>query len=463
MKLRGRGYFGHPVGLGWLSFAEFWERFSYYGMQTLLVLYMTHWLLLPEHVSHVAGFAGFRHALEAVYGVQSPQALASAIFGLYAGLVYLTPLAGGWLADRWLGRTATVALGAVLMAIGHCLMALESTFLIALAFLLVGVGCFKGNISSQVGALYADDDPRRGDGFQMFLLAVQVAVIASPFVCGTLGEVRGWDWGFGAAGVGMIVGLVVYLRGRRHLPPEPPRGAARAAQAHVPLTRVERRNVWILVGLVPVLALALVGNQQIFNAYLLWAEANYRRTFFGREMPITWILSFGSVISGTAIVASLAFWRWWARRWREPDELLKMALGVALAATAPLLLVAAAAIVASTGQRVGLGWAVAFEIVNDFAFANIFPIGLALYSRAAPKRLAGLLVGVFYLHLFAANFGVGWLGGLFEKMPATAFWGLHAAIIAVAAGILMLVRFTAGRSLAPAYGASTHAPLAQPA
>ena len=446
-----RVFLGHPAGLGWLGFTEFWERFSYYGMQALLVLYMTHWLLLPAHVDQVLGFGPVRSVLASIYGAQSPQAMASALFGLYAGLVYLTPIAGGYLADRWTGRTTAVVLGASLMALGHFLMAFEASFLLALLCLLIGVGCFKGNISSQVGALYAVDDPRRGDAFQIFLLTVQIAVIASPLVCGTLGEVYGWHWGFGAAGVGMLIGLVVYLIGRSTLPAEEPRGESRTAETHPPLTPLERRTMWILIGLVPVLALAMVGNQEIFNAYLLWAEANFQLMFFERQMPITWILSFGSLISGGCIVASVAFWRWWARRWREPDELLKMAIGVAVAALAPLILMLAAAVVAATGQRVGLGWAIAFELVNDLAFANIFPIGLALYSRAAPKHVAGALIGVYYLHLFVANLGVGWLGGLLEKMPGTAFWLLHAAIIAVAAVILLAVRFTVGRSLAPAY------------
>ena len=451
-----RAFLGHPAGLGWLSFTEFWERFSYYGMQALLVLYMTHWLLLPGHVDAVLGFGPLRGFLEHVYGAQTPQAMASAIFGLYAGLVYLTPIAGGWLADRWTGRTFAISLGACLMALGHFLMAFEASFLIALLCLLIGVGCFKGNISSQVGALYTADDPRRGDAFQVFLLSVQIAVIASPFVCGTLGEVYGWHWGFGAAGIGMLIGLAIYLAGRRTLPPEPARGAARSSEPVVPLTAIERRNAWILVGLVPVLAMASVGNAQIFNAYLVWAETNYQLMFFGKQMPVTWILSFGALISGGCIVASVAFWRWWATRWREPDELLKIALATGLAATAPLLLAAASTIVATTGQPVGLGWAIAFELVNDLAFANMFPIGLALFSRAAPKRLSGLLIGVFFLHLFIANLSIGGLGGLLGKMSGASFWTMHAAIIGVAAVVLLAVRLWVGRTLAPAYGTAAN-------
>ncbi|HZL00244.1 MAG TPA: MFS transporter, partial [Caulobacteraceae bacterium] len=169
---RVRTFVGHPLGLGYLVFAEAWERFSYYGMLSLLVLYMSEQLLLPGHVGHVAGFGAFRAGIEAVTGHLTPPALASMIGGLYGGLVYLTPLGGGLIADRWLGRTRTVTIGACLMALGHFLMAFEVSFLVALACLLVGVGCFKGNISSQVGELYAPGDLRRADAFQVFLLGV---------------------------------------------------------------------------------------------------------------------------------------------------------------------------------------------------------------------------------------------------------------------------------------------------
>lgn len=444
-----KAFLGHPRGLAWLSFSEVWERFSYYGMQALLVLYMTHYLLQPSHVEHVAGFGPFRAAIESAYGPLSPQALASAIFGLYAGLVYLTPILGGILADRVIGRSRTVIAGALLMTAGHFLMAFEVSFLLALFCLLIGVGCFKGNIATQVGELYAPDDPRRADAFQIYMLGIQLAVIVSPLVCGTLGEVYGWHWGFGAAGVGMLIGLVVYLSGRAWLPPEPAimRGKTKAARA--PLAAGEGRTILVLALIVPVLAVASVGNQEIFNAYLVWGEANYQLVFFGKTMPITWVLSFDAIFSSVMLILAVMFWRWWAKRWTEPDEITKLTIGVSIAALAPLTLAAASAVVAVSGQKVGLGWAVAFELINDFGFVNFFPIGLALFSRASPKALGGMMIGVFYLHLFIANMLVGWLGGLLERMPATAFWLMHAGLIAVAAVILLVVRSAAGKVLAP--------------
>ena len=444
-------FLGHPRGLAWLSFSEFWERFSYYGMQALLVLYMTHLLLLPGHVEHVLGFGPFRRMLQSLYGPLSPQALASAIFGLYTGLVYLTPIGGGILADRVIGRTRAVTLGASLMAIGHFLMAFETGFLVALLCLLLGVGCFKGNIATQVGELYGPNDPHRADGFQIYLFGIQLAVIVSPLICGTLGEIYGWHWGFAAAGVGMLIGLSVYTLGRPTFPQEISASRAGISNHRPPLRRAEWRNVVVLAALLPVLALALVGNQQIFNAYLVWGESHYQLVLFGLKIPVTWILSFGAIISAAMIGGSVLFWQWWSRRWIEPDEITKMAIGAGIGATAPLALAAAAATIVAHGHKVGLGWAVAFQILNDLGFANLFPVGLALYSRASPKGVTGVMIGLFYVHLLIGNLLVGWLGGLLERMTGTAFWLLHASLIFVAAAILLVVRGAVGRVLAPSY------------
>jgi proton-dependent oligopeptide transporter, POT family len=205
----------------------------------------------------------------------------------------------------------------------------------------------------------------------------------------------------------------------------------------------------VLAALIPVLAIGSVGNQQIFNAYLVWGEVNYQLQFFGKTMPITWLISFDAVISAAMIAASVVFWRWWATRWTEPNEITKLTIGTAISALAPLTLAAAATVIAATGQKAGLGWALAFELLNDLGFSNVFPVGLALFSRAAPRSLGGMMIGVYYLHLFAGNLTVGWLGGLQEKMSAPAFWGMHAAIIAGAAVIMLIMRNAAGKVLAP--------------
>lgn len=446
-----RAFLGHPKGLGYLAFAEGFERFSYYGMQALLVLYMTDQLLKPGHVENVVGFGPFRGAIEWAYGPLSPLALASAIFGLYAGLVYLTPIAGGLIADRWLGRTRTVTIGALLMAAGHFLMAFDVSFLLALLCLLLGVGCFKGNIATQVGELYAPGDLRRADAFQIYLLAVNIAVIITPFVCGTLGEKVGFHWGFAAAGVGMLIGLFVYLYGRRWFPAETlaRRRAGEARPARPPLAPGDRKRIAMLVLLLPLLVLSAVGNQQIFNSYLVWGKANYDLVFFGRSMPVTWLVGLDAFISTGMIFLSLLFWRWWAKHRREPDEITKLTIGVVISALAPLALAAASWQAAATGGKVGLGWGIAFHVINDIGFANVFPVGLALFSRAAPRSVAGTMIGVYYLHLFACNMLIGRLGGFLEKMPAENFWLMHAAIVGAGAVGLLLVRSYAGRILTP--------------
>jgi POT family proton-dependent oligopeptide transporter len=446
----GKEILGHPRGLTYLAFAEAWERFSYYGMQALLVLYMTQQLLLPGHVENIVGFPAFRAWIEGVYGPQSPAALASLIFGFYAGGVYLTPIFGGFLADRVLGRTNTVAIGAILMAIGHFAMAFEQSFLLALSCLLLGVGCFKGNIASQVGELYAPDDLRRADAFQLYFLGIQIAVVVSPLVCGTLGQNVAWHWGFGAAGVGMLIGLAVYLAGRKYLPPERPRGAAAAsAPPRHKLTARDWVTIAVLIILLPVMALSSIGNQEIFNAYLVWGDANYQLEFFGQTMPVTWLLSVDAGISFLTIGGVVIFFRWYAKRWKEPDEIIKMVIGSFIAAGAPLLLALAAMNQAATGEKASLLYGIGFHLINDIGFAMIFPVGLALYSRAAPKGLGGMIIGIYYLHLFIANNAVGYLGGLLEKMDAAQFWMLHAGLVAAGGAIMLAFALLFRRNLAP--------------
>jgi len=448
-----RSFLGHPAGLGWLSFCELWERFSYYGMQALLVLYLSNYLFLPQNIGQVAGMEALRHAIENVTGPRTPMQLASAVFGLYAGFVYLTPIFGGLLADRVLGRTRTVVLGALLMATGHFLMAFETALLPALGCLLLGVGCFKGNIAAQVGDLYAPGDKRRASAFQIFMLAVQIAVIAAPLVCGTLGEKVAWHWGFGAAGVGMVIGLFVYLAGRRWLPPEAPRGNAKAEAAQrPPLGRRGAMQVALLVAILPLLMLSIVGNQQFNNGYPLWSQKFMDMSVGGFEVPVTWLQAVDALVSTFTMLGSLAFWRWWAKPEsgrREPDEITKIALGCFVAAGAPALLLIPAFSIEAGGAKISILWTFAYTLVNDIGFANIMPVGLALYSRAAPRGLQGVMIGIYYLHLFFGNSFVGWLAGLLEVMPGSRFWGLHAVLVASAGVGLLLVKLVFGKLLAP--------------
>ena len=349
---------------------------------------------------------------------------------------------------EFIGRTNTVTIGAVMMVIGTFLLVLNQTFLVALVLLLVGVGCFKGNIASQVGDLYTIDDHRRADGFQIYFLGIQLAVIFSPFICGTLGEKVDWHLGFVAAGVGMVLGLAIYLFGRRHFPPEPVRKSG-TKEERPPLTARDWKVVILLVALLPVLALSIVGNQEIFDAYLVWGEKAFQTKFFGFDMPITWLVSLDAGVSLVTMIGVIAFWRWYGKRRKEPDEITKIVIGVAISSLGPLVLAGCAEVATATGHPVPLYWALGFHILNDVGFAMVLPVGLALYSRAAPKGLGGMMIAIYYLHLFAGNMLVGYLGGLLGTMSDARFWLMHVGLMAISAAILLATRIFFGGLVAP--------------
>jgi POT family proton-dependent oligopeptide transporter len=395
----------------------------------------------------VLGFGPFHAGLERLYGPLTGQPLASAVMGLYSAFIYAMPLIGGVIADRWLGRTRSIIAGSVLMTMGHFLMTFDATFLLALFCLLSGTG-LAGVMKAQVGGLYGREDLRRADAFQVYLLAVNIAVIIAPLACGTLGEKVAWRWGFATAGVGMLIGLIVYLSGLKWLPPEPLRAEPGQAPKHPPLTLREWRIIGILALLIPVLAIGAVGNSEIFNGYLIWGKANYQLVFFGQTMPITWLLSLDAAVSVATLFGSLMFWRWWAARRREPDEIIKVVIGLFISALAPLLL-AGAALQAAGGHKVGLAWGLGFHIVNDIGFANVYAIGMALFSRSAPPALGATVVNSYSLHVFLSNLFVGYLAGLLSKMPAVQFWLLHAALVGGAAVVMAVFAVLFHKTLAP--------------
>lgn len=428
-----RRFLGHPVGLGYLAFTEAWERFSFYGMQSLLVLYLVKELLLPGHIENVAFFDSFR----TLYGDLEGQALASALFGTYAASVYLTPILGGLLADRILGKRRTVLLGAITMAAGHFLMAFETSFLFALLCLVLGSGMFKGNIASQVGSLYSASDLRRADAFQIFYLGINAGVIASPLVVGTLGEKVGWHWGFGAAGVGMLIALVIYVAGQKHLPKEHFEPQGSAARAAAPKLKKEDWPALIaLILLIPVLAISIVPNNQIFNAYLVWGDEQFNLVWGGEKLPTTWLVTLDAIVSVSFLAGVALFYRWYGKRWREPDEITKIIIGSAFSIGGMLCLFMAAS-TQGPGEKIGLFWPVMFHIVNSIGFAHMLPVSLALFSKVAPKAVNATVIGLYYLAFFSANAMVGWIGGFYQTMPTPQFWLIHAGM-ATGAGLFFV-------------------------
>jgi proton-dependent oligopeptide transporter, POT family len=443
-----RAFLGHPKGLGYLGFTEGCERFSYYSMQTLLVLYMVNYLLVPGRMENVVGLDWLNAH---VYPGLSGQPLASAIFGTYTALVYLTPILGGIIADKWLGRNATLITGGVLMAIGHFLMAIEPAFLLALLALLLGVGAFKGNIATQVGALYGPNDLRRAMAFQIFYIFINVSVIAAPLVSGTLGQKVGWHYGFGCAGVVMVLGLIIYLAGQKHLPADnkPVRGAGKVQREK--LTRDDWLNVVYLLILIPVLAISLLTNQEIFNAYLVWGDQHFDLTLLNDTS--SWLITLDAALSFSMLVAVAAFWKWWGGRRREPDEISKMIIGSFFTIGGGLCLFMAA-LTQPEGGKISLFWPVMFHLLNSIGFAHILPVSLALFSKISPRQITSTVIGLYYLAFFAANAVVGYVGGLYSSLPTTTFWLIHIASAAFGLVAFVIFKIIVGHRM---QGASTPA------
>jgi POT family proton-dependent oligopeptide transporter len=390
-------------------------------MQTLLVLYMVNYLLVPGRMENVIGLTWLQSH---VYHGISGQPLASAIFGTYTSLVYGTPILGGIIADKWLGRNRTLIVGGVLMAIGHFLMAIEPAFIFALLALLLGVGAFKGNIATQVGALYGPNDLRRAMAFQIFYIFINVSVIIAPLISGTLGQKVGWHYGFGCAGVVMVLGLAIYLSGRRYLAAEQAPARSEERPPREPLTRSDWICVMYLVILIPVLAVSLLTNQQIFNAYLTWGDQQFDLRLLNNTS--SWLITVDAAVSFSMLVAVAAFWKWWGTRYPEPDEITKIIIGSAFTIVGGLCLFMAA-LTQPPGGKISLFWPMMFELFNSIGFAHTLPISLALFSKISPKQITATVIGLYYLAFFIANAVVGYVGGLYSSLPTTTFWLIHVA------------------------------------
>jgi proton-dependent oligopeptide transporter, POT family len=432
-------FLGHPRGLSFLFATEMWERFSYYGMRALLVLYLVKHVLTPDIASQVIGLAALKRALEALLGPLDAQPFASNIYGTYTGLVYLTPVFGGMIADRVLGHRRTVIIGALLMAVGHFMMAFEPLLLFALVVLILGNGAFKPNMSSQVGELYAGGDPRRDRAYSIFYVGINIGAFLAPLVCGTLGERVGWHYGFGAAGVGMLIGLAIYLAGSSHLPPDPvPIKEARSAADRGPLDREERRAMIALFILFIPTSLFWAAYEQQGNTIALWADSYTDRTinllFWTAEIPTTWFQSFNPFMIFAFTPLVIALWARQAARGREPSTVIKMALGCAGCGVAYLIM-AGAAFYAGAGKASWL-WLFAFFVVITTAELYLSPIGLSLVSKVAPVRYLSMMMGVWLATSFTGNFMAGYLGSFWSGMTKPSFFLMIAAVALAAAAVV---------------------------
>ncbi len=435
--------FGHPRGLAFLFTTEMWERFSYYGMRALLVLYMTKYVLVPAYSGNVVGLSGFRSALETVFGPLDVQPLASQIYGFYTALVYLTPIFGGLLADRLLGQRRMVVLGATLMAIGHFLMAIEQMLLFALLALILGNGAFKPNISTQVGWLYPPGDHRRDRAYSIFYVGINIGAFLAPLVCGTLGEKAGWHYGFAAAGVGMLIGLSIYLYAMPLLPADALQKARAGHAERQPLNRDEWRGITAILALFIPTALFWATYEQGGNTIVLWADANTDRMidFLGMtaEIPTTWFQAFNPFMIFAFTPFVVALWTRQAAKGSEPSTVAKMSfgcLGVALS----YLIMAAAAWHAGAGKSSWL-WLFAYFVILTIGELYLSPVGLSLVTKIAPVRMLSMMMGVWLATSFIGGFLAGWLGTFWSRMEKPAFFLMIAAIAAFAGAAIFALRW----------------------
>ena len=423
-------FFGHPKGLGFLAGTELWERFSFYSMQSLLMLYMTKYLLLPENSGNVIGLTQYRRIVEGIFGQMTDLALAAQTFGLYSGLILVTPLLGAWLGDRVLGRTRTITIGALLMSAGHLTMASERSFLLALLLLILGGGLFISNLAAQIGGLYSPTDTRRTRAFGIYLMAVNAGALAAPLVAGTLGEKVGWHWGFGAAGVGMLIGLATYLAGRPHFPPD------RIAQGAkpVPLSRPQWRSVSGIVLLLAPKIFFFAAVQQAYGIMVIWADKSVDRTIRGWEMPVTWVLTADGFLTIAGVLLANRLWAWLALRGREPSDVRKVGIANVMAAVA-FVIVAALALLP---QVPIIGW-LAFYLVLGLSYAWNDPPTKALIARHAPQSVNGTMFAVSALSGALGFFLLGWLGRFYEPLGPS-YYFLLTAVLPIA-GAVMLIGF----------------------
>jgi POT family proton-dependent oligopeptide transporter len=476
-------YFGHPAGLFVLFFTEMWERFSYYGMRALLVLYMTTYLFKdPEKANSVLGFNGLKSMLETGFGPLETQPLASQMYGLYTGFVYLSPFFGGILADKVWGQKKTVYVGAILMAIGHFLMASESMFLLALFFLILGNGAFKPNISTQVGNLYAQGDARRDGAFTIFYMGINLGAFFSPLVCGTLGQKYGWHYGFGAAGVGMLAGLAIYHFGRHLLPMDeheqkvsrgekiPTQTAAFAIKTILGFFAIAGVFFAILVlpaiakglialaiiigvvlvirrlapedkGRVVALCLLCLGciafwaiYEQQGNTLQLWADEKTNWNFFGWEVPSTWFQSFNPAFIFMFAPLLDMFWNSRSKKGKTSSSVRKMGIGCVLCGLAFVTMILAAKAVGEDPTVKGsLMWLVMTTWIFTMGELYLSPIGLSLVTKVAPAKMLSMMMGMWFLSSFFGNYLSGYLGAFYEKMPKDAFF-LMLSVLGVVVG-----------------------------
>ncbi len=417
-------WFGHPRGLTVLFLTNMWEQFSFYGMRAILVYYMTKQLLLAQGSSSI-------------------------IYGIYTGCAYFTPLIGGFIADRFLGKKRAIIIGGSVMALGHFMMTLEPLFYVALATIAIGNGLFLPSLPSQIRDLYPRGDPRAGRAYNVYYVGVNIGGFLAMLVCGALGETLGWHWGFGAAGVGMVTGLLFYLWGQRYLPSQAlPRTELPAA----PRENMARDTLLLLFGLGVAVAVFRSAYEQVGNTVALWADSGVDKMAGQFSIPMTWFISLNPLCVMLITPLLLAWWRKREAAGLDPMPTRRMATGALIVGGSYLFL---AALSWNAGNvAVHWQWFALFWVVLTFGELFILPTGLGLFARLAPQRLGATTVASWFLATFAGNLAAGVVGTLWTRMSHPAFFVLLAVICLISAIGLRLMDSRA-RQVVPAFRPQT--------
>jgi POT family proton-dependent oligopeptide transporter len=467
-----RSFFGHPRGLSTLFFTEMWERFSYYGMRALLILFMT--------------------ATVAKGGLGFPTSKAGAIYGLYTAMIYLFSLPGGWLADRIIGLQRGVLWGGVIIALGHFSMAIPSltTFYIGLALIVIGTGLLKPNISTLVGTLYAEQDVRRDAGFSIYYMGINIGALISPLVCGYLGENIDWHYGFGAAGVGMTLGLVQYVLGSKYLGEGGitasrtesdfrllwrvligsliviVAGAAVAFSGFLPFSAetlsdvfgviltgivvvffvwlltskgyssAERRRFWAILVLFIAAAAFWSAFEQAGSTLNLFAERNTNMHQW--DFPLwglfraSYFQSFNSIF--LIALAPVLAWLWVTLGRSEPSSTAKFSWGLVFVGLGFAILIPVA-----NSTNASPWWLTLTYLLHTIGELCLSPVGMSAITKLAPARIGGLMMGTWFLSISVGDFIGGRLASVYETFPLPLLFGIVAGFCIVLGALLVLL------------------------
>jgi len=418
--------FGHPVGLYILFFTEMWERFSYYGMRAILVLY-----LVAESGSENAGL-----------GWSNGEALA--LYGWYTMLVYVASIPGGWIADKFLGQKKSVLVGGVLLVAGHGILSVEEmwAFYTGLGLIIAGVGMLKPNISTMVGGLYKAGDIRRDKGFTIFYIGINIGAFLSSLIVGYIGEVYGWHYGFGLAAIGMLLGLIQYVAGQKHLKyvgnnASDSENEEEKAAMKRPLNKIEKDRVVVLF-ISFILVIVFWGAfEQAGGLMNIYASEKTDRMLMGWEVPASWFQSLNAmfiIILGTAVAV---FWAKRKLKGKVSSSLFKMCLGLIIMGMGFFFMTAAAAEFSADGAS-AMYWLVLAYLFHTVGELCLSPVALSYITKLAPLKYASLMMGVYFAMTGFGNKLAGLLGESASDLGEyTVFTGI--AVFCVVFGFLVLL------------------------